>query len=279
MFALCCSLLLLFVFKEGSCVSQCPTTVDHLPGLNFTIQNTWNDLPSNNTAYNFTLQWFVEQGNCGVRCTFDAPFFNDPKSPNASAGYVPGLWDYEVTELFFANKQLEYVEIELEPHNHYMVYLLDGYRNPFNQGEKLQLKMNSTLTNNTWHCTVDIPLAFFPPNVHSFNAYAIHGSCDARLYQAMAPVDGNGVYTKPDFHLLQLYKKIDISQIIPAGYNDAVYNDPVYGDLWAGNHTPTTTAPPTPPTTSPNSAISFSVNSIHNVLVFMLLLCATLSWL
>ena len=43
-----------------------------------------------------------------------------------------GLWDYEVVEAFFlCSKTEQYLEIELGPHGHHLVLLLNGRKNIF----------------------------------------------------------------------------------------------------------------------------------------------------
>jgi hypothetical protein len=78
------------------------------------------------------------------------PLFDDPDPPNELPGICPGLWDYEVVELFFANGHEQYVEIEVGPHGHWLVYLHEGVRKPFNKGEELELNVQNTFEGNIW---------------------------------------------------------------------------------------------------------------------------------
>ena len=44
------------------------------------------------------------------------------------------LYDYEVTETFFLNKETEqYIELEFGPHGQHLILLLNGYRNDITQ--------------------------------------------------------------------------------------------------------------------------------------------------
>lgn len=48
-----------------------------------------------------------------------------------------------------------------------------------------------------WEGKAFIPKSYFPPNVNKFNAYTIHGSGDARVYEALYPCP-EGEYESPD---------------------------------------------------------------------------------
>lgn len=52
-----------------------------------------------------------------------ARFYDDTR-PDADPGYLMGLWDYEVVELFLLNSQTEeYLELEFGPHGHYLAWV------------------------------------------------------------------------------------------------------------------------------------------------------------
>ena len=57
--------------------------------------------------------------------------------------------------------------------------------------DKLPLNFASEIKNNHWTGRASIPLEYFPPRVSKFNAYAIHGSGSARVYEALNKVPGN----------------------------------------------------------------------------------------
>ena len=50
---------------------------------------------------------------------------------------------------------------------------------------------------STWKGTAKIPLGYLPRNVGKLNAYAIHGSGDNRIYEALYPVE-KGKFSQPD---------------------------------------------------------------------------------
>ena len=54
----------------------------------------------------------------------EANFYNDAK-PDAEPGYLMGLWDYEVVELFLLNSHTEeYLELEFGPHGHFLAWVI-----------------------------------------------------------------------------------------------------------------------------------------------------------
>jgi hypothetical protein len=131
----------------------------------------------------------------------EAPLHGDP-IPDHEPGPTPGLWDYEVVELFVAGlaprgKPTPYLEIELGPHGHHLVLDLMGVRNPIRT--ELPIEYVVRRHGSRWHGSARIPWRMLPARPARFNAYAIHGVGDARRYLAMTPVPGKG----PDFHRLQ----------------------------------------------------------------------------
>ena len=79
----------------------------------FTIRSTWDSDP---LADGHHTEITVKGFEGGVVLEVDAPFYNDPPSPDVGAGErCWQLWDYEVVEAFFLGKDEQYLEIELCP--------------------------------------------------------------------------------------------------------------------------------------------------------------------
>lgn len=49
----------------------------------------------------------------------------------------------------------------------------------------------------SWKGTAEIPFSYIPKNTDKMNAYAIHGSGQKRVYEALYPVP-DGKYQQPD---------------------------------------------------------------------------------
>ncbi|VDK44296.1 unnamed protein product [Anisakis simplex] len=221
----------------GATAAQSPKS--QMNGYEIVIEQTWDGHPVTHDPIRVRMEWHFERqpGRPHKRCVrvlLESPLFDDPDPPPQLPGICPGLWNYEVVELFFANAKKQYLEVEVGPHGHWLCVLLDGVRKPFNTGEELQLEVQNTFVGgDIWRCCFDIPLAYFPAGVETFNAYAIHGSGEERVYEAYSPVT-DGSYDEPDFHRLQFFKRIDIRRLIPEGFNSSSYNDLKYGDVWEG---------------------------------------------
>uniref|UniRef100_A0AC35GSQ3 Uncharacterized protein n=1 Tax=Panagrolaimus sp. PS1159 TaxID=55785 RepID=A0AC35GSQ3_9BILA len=205
-------------------------------GFNATIDRTWNNKPIDHRPIEIKITWYFEKQRGAphkrvVLVEFTAPLFDDPEPPT-SPGPTPGLWDYEVVEFFFANEQGHYLEVEVGPHGHWLVLFHKGYRECFNAGEDIDLRVENVFDMDVWKCRVEIPLSYLPGRVTKFNAYGIHGTGDDRTYEALYPVT-DGKLTKPDFHKLEYFKRIDTARFIPESYNYKPFVDMKYGNMWS----------------------------------------------
>jgi hypothetical protein len=131
----------------------------------------------------------------------EAPFHDDPP-PEKVAGSTPGLWDFEVVELFVCGPEEDYIEIEVGPHGHYLALRLSGVRQPIEAGMLLQVE--TAITGQTWRGRVHIPREALPEGPHRINAYAIHGQGASRRYLAAFPTGG----AAPDFHCLNSFQAV-----------------------------------------------------------------------
>ena len=137
----------------------------------------------------------------------DAPFHGDPAPPGAP-GPTPGLWEFEVVELFIAesgadsapdsplNDEVRYLEIELSPHGHHLVLRLRAVRQVVEQGLELEYRAEIDASTGRWTGEAVVPGAWLPPAPHRVNAFAIHRQGNGRRYLAWSPLPG----PKPDFH-------------------------------------------------------------------------------
>lgn len=139
----------------------------------------------------------------GVEFAVDAPFHGDP-APPGPAGVVDGLWEYEVVELFLLGDGEHYLEVEIGPHGHHLVLSLHGRRRPTRRG--LPLAFTSERDAERWRGRATIPWTYVPTGALAANAYAIHGTGEARRYLAWSPVPGD----LPDFHRLEHFRPLDL---------------------------------------------------------------------
>ncbi|CAF1558669.1 unnamed protein product, partial [Didymodactylos carnosus] len=154
---------------------------------------------------------------------------SDPPSPTSEPGPTDKLWNYEVVEIMLLNsKTNHYLELEFSPSGHYLVLFLNGRRNIVKH--LLPLNYTVTCTNDSWSGIADIPFDYFPKNIDRINCYAIYGSNEDRVYEALYPVPLNK-YSEPDFHRLEYFNNIDFKLLM---INNHV-NDQSESKIWTEN--------------------------------------------
>jgi hypothetical protein len=135
----------------------------------------------------------------------DAPYHDDPPPPGAG-GPMPGLWDFEVVELFLLGEGQRYLELEFGPHGHWLALELEGARNIVRTEKSSDLvRFEVERSANRWRGRARVSGTLLPTPVSHANAYAIHGTAQERRYLAWAPVPGRA----PDFHQLDRFPPFD----------------------------------------------------------------------
>jgi hypothetical protein len=162
------------------------------------IGRTWDGVPVR-ADEEVRLRLSPEPDGLVIEVT--APFHGDPPPPTA-AGSTDRLWEYEVVELFLLGAADRYTEIELGPHGHFLVLALAGRRNPVASG--LPLDWSASIDGSTWSGRARIAWAQLPVPTERLNAFAIHGTGEARRYLAWSPVPGD----RPDFHRIHLFPRL-----------------------------------------------------------------------
>jgi len=167
--------------------------------FSLTIDKTWN---GNKVEASETVSLVFSVNQQELDIQINAPFHGDP-SPSLPAGELDGLWNYEVVELFLLGNAGHYLEIELGPHGHYLIYHLSGVRQIVKTLSPTRYE--TCFTGSNWQGTLTLS---FDPLILPFsraNAYAIHGTGDKRRYLASFPVPG----VTPDFHQPEHFGCID----------------------------------------------------------------------
>jgi len=143
----------------------------------------------------------VEAASNGLCVSFEAPFVHDPP-PTGPPGPTPGLWNFEVVELFVLGEDERYVEVEVGPHGHHLVLELHGVRRVVR--EMLPLEYDVRIETSRWCGRFIVPTSLLPPGVHRYNAHAIRGLGSERRYLAAHPAGGDA----PDFHRLSAFASL-----------------------------------------------------------------------
>lgn len=164
-------------------------------GLTLQVASTWDGCPLPSTELvDFSVRLDAE---C-LLVTVTAPFYADPPPPG-SGGEMPGLWEYEVAELFLVGEGGHYLEIELGPHGHYLLLLLSGVRQVKKHLHPIEFA--TRISGRHWQATLSLAKDHLPLPFSRANAYAIHGQGSQRRYLAAFPVPGE----RPDFHQPQFF--------------------------------------------------------------------------
>ena len=180
--------------------------------MRFAIADTW-DGKAAHTAERVELELSREGLDWVLQV--NAPFHGDPE-PTRPPGPMPGLWEYEVVELFLVAPKDHYLEVELGPHGHYWVLELRGVRQVIREG--LALDFQSNRDGSRWRGRARIAGELVPGGVSWFNAFAIHGhgqARGARRHLAHAPVPGD----QPDFHRLGCFPELP-GELLKQGLRD-----------------------------------------------------------
>jgi len=179
----------------------------------YSIRQQWDGRSTGHDPIELTLT----PHSAGLDLEVTAPFFNDPENPGGEQGEAfPQLWDYEVVEAFFLSDDGRYLEIELSPHGQHLVLLLNGCRNMLK--DRLPLQYEQSINGSVWKGKASIPAAYLPAGVTKFNAYAIHGSGDKRMYEALYPAE-QGKHQQPDFHRLEYFGTAEFSKDLPQSWS------------------------------------------------------------
>ncbi|KAF2364534.1 hypothetical protein FHG87_004712 [Trinorchestia longiramus] len=206
----------------------------------YSVATEWNSVPITDHQ---PAEIVLSNEGDSVRMNVTAAFFNDPAPPGGTPGQpFPGLFNYEVVEMFFLNANDEYLEVELGPWGEHLLLLLEGERNTIASELSLDYAVDLRQEGTdgqpgVWSGSALIPASYFPPNVTRMNAYAIHGvdADNTRTYEALYPAPENDPqYPAPDFHRLDLFQGMDFNLLdVP---------NTEYSDVWlaalgdAGHH-------------------------------------------
>ena len=171
-----------------------------MPRVDWTIRSAWDGAPSPTGEHvRLTLAWDSARAELQV----EAPFHGDPPPPGPPGAH-PGLWDFEVVELFLLGEDERYLEIEVGPHGHHWVLELHGPRRVVREGLPLALEVERQ--GELWRARAEFPCAWLPPGLFAASACAIHGEGSRRRYLSASPLPGS----RPDFHQLSGFAPLDL---------------------------------------------------------------------
>ncbi|PCC66517.1 hypothetical protein SAMN02745121_00755 [Nannocystis exedens] len=158
--------------------------------MQLVIDRLWDGSPAL-PAERITLDLRARGG--ALEIGVDAPYHGDPPPPSPP-GSTPGLWNFEVVELFLHAPADRYLELEFGPHGHCLALQLDGVRHVVATVEIAFVA--EPPAHGRWRGRAVVPPDLLPPGLARCNAHGIHGLGAARRYLSALPAGG----TRPDFH-------------------------------------------------------------------------------
>lgn len=141
-------------------------------------------------------------GGSSVEISVDAPYAGDPP-PEVPHGRCPGLWNFEVVELFVCGDDQHYLEVECGPHGHFLALRLHRPRSLVRDDLPV-IRYDARIDGGRWRGTLALDARWIPSGLRTANAYRISGQGAERTYAAAFPGEGT-----PDFHRLDLFRPLD----------------------------------------------------------------------
>lgn len=180
--------------------------------MSYTINKLWDSRPVAPHDYIHLQLEYVN--NSETKCQdlhiqVRAPYYDDPSiNDTVPVGSMDKLWEFEVVEVFLLGSDEHYLEIEFGPKGQYLLLQLHGYRNVVKYPLYID-DYSAKIDGKEWSGSYIIPSKYIPADLFKFNAYAIHGTGDARQYLALFPTPF-GKFKDPDFHRLEYFQKFEL---------------------------------------------------------------------
>lgn len=180
--------------------------------MSYTIKKLWDSRCVAEQDHVLVKFEYVENSDTNtqdLQIEVQAPFYNDPHiNDTVPKGSMDKLWEYEVVEVFLLGSDERYLELEFSPKEQYLFLQLHGYRNVVKTPLYIS-NYSAKIDGKQWSGKYVIPSEYIPSDVDKFNAYAIHGTDDARQYLALFPTPF-GKFKEPDFHRLDYFQKFEL---------------------------------------------------------------------
>ena len=77
---------------------------------------------------------------------------------------------------------MDYLELEFGPHGQHLGLVLHGVRNAIKHSFPMQYHAHINEKDKSWTGKAVVPKKYFPSGVNKFNAYAINGQDENRIY-------------------------------------------------------------------------------------------------
>jgi len=142
-----------------------------------------------------------------LRIGFTARLLPKWTAPKTPVGFTDGLWEYDVFEIFFARPDGSYLEIEVGPAGHFLVYEFASYRKASDTNPR-PLVYTWSVEDGQWSGEFTVPLEWLrvPINDCRVNAYQILTTAQGRQYLAWRSIPE----IEPDFHRTECFAHLPL---------------------------------------------------------------------
>ena len=183
----------------------------------FEVKTSWDgsQLPETDiVSVSFSCEHVDGKSEPEMRIKLDAPFYDNPPPKSTKDGSSCAcLWEFEVVEIFLKGRMDKYIEIELSPHDEYLILAMDGHRQCFHEALR-PLSYKCGIVSHRWWAELVIPFSYLPPpfvagscSLFTFNVYALHNDREgSRRCAALFPSSESFDYDSPDTHRLHLFE-------------------------------------------------------------------------
>ncbi|TSC56683.1 MAG: hypothetical protein Greene071421_315 [Parcubacteria group bacterium Greene0714_21] len=163
------------------------------------LKNQWNGLPALKSEHTIVS---VKGLHNSLSIAFEGQLNPVFTAPNIPPEFTHGLWKYDVLEVFFVRPDGSYLEIEIGPSGHWLVYEFASYRKIADKNPR-PLVYTYHVKNLIWQGKLEVPNAWLRTPVARcrVNFYQIRTSDQGHEYLAWRSIPT----IEPDFHLTECF--------------------------------------------------------------------------
>ncbi len=132
--------------------------------------------------------------------SWDLALPDEPRLPDAPEGFVHGLWEHDVIELFLCSRSNpgRYLELEFGPGGHWLALAFSGIREGATELSELDPELRNEVQPGRWRGRAALPIALVAKHAGPapWKALVATVTGEARVHACWPRVPGQA----PDFH-------------------------------------------------------------------------------
>lgn len=154
--------------------------------------------------------------DAGLLClSWDLALPGEPRAPDAEPGFVDGLWEHDVIELFLCSRSTptRYLELEFGPAGHWLALAFSDIRQREAELTGIDPELSHELTPGRWRGRAALPLALVERHAGRapWRGLVATVSGAARVHACWPKLPGE----TPDFHQPQAWAPVIPSPRVP----------------------------------------------------------------